>query len=58
MESESACLILSTFDINPSIVSTDYFNTTIDNQYGTIDNNRCNLTWKNINMRQVFRHYV
>ena len=25
----------------------------IDNQYGTITNNRCNITWKNINMRQL-----
>ena len=40
MESETACLILNTFDINPSITASDYYNTTIDNQYGTITNNR------------------
>lgn len=53
MESETACLILNTFDINSSSTATVYWNATIDNQYGTITNNRCNLTWKNINMRQV-----
>ena len=54
MEQETACLILNTFDINPSTASAAYFMPIIiDNQYGTITNNRCNLTWKNINMRQV-----
>ena len=53
MESETACLILNTFDISTSTTGTDYYNTTIDNQYGTISNNRMTLTWKNVNMRQV-----
>ena len=53
MESETACLILNTFDISTSTTATDYYGNTIDNQYGTIANNRCNLTWKNVNMRQV-----
>ena len=53
MESEKACLILNTLDINSSATALDYYNKTIDNQYGTITNNRCNLTWKSINMRQV-----
>ena len=53
MESETACLILNTFDINSSLTTTDYYNKTIDNQFGTIANNRCTLTWKNINMRLV-----
>ena len=44
MESETACLILNTFDINPSILAPDYNGKTIDNQYGTITDNRCNLT--------------
>ena len=53
MEQECACLILNTFDIATAVTSLPYWNTTINNQYGTITNNRCNLTWKNINMRQV-----
>ena len=54
MEAETACLILNTFDINPSVASSAYFMPIIiDNQYGTITNNRCNLTWKNIDMRRV-----
>jgi len=53
MEQETSTLILNTFDINPSQTAADYYNQTIDNQYGTITNNRCTITWKNINMRQV-----
>ena len=40
MESETACLILNTFDISSSTIGTDYYDKTIDNQYGTISNNR------------------
>ena len=53
MEQETASLVLNTFDIDPTVTAGQYFNTTVDNQYGTITNNRCNLTWKNINMRRV-----
>lgn len=57
MEQETSTLILNTFDIDPNVTATYYNNggvvATIDNQYGTIANNRCNITWKNINMRQV-----
>ena len=53
MEQETSTLILNSFDINPSQTAADYYNQTIDNQYGTITNNRCNITWKNINMRQL-----
>ena len=53
MEQETACLILNTFDISSSTTATVFYNLTVDNQYGTISNNRCTLTWKNINMRQV-----
>ena len=53
MEQETASLILNTFDINPSQLASTYYGQTIDNQYGTIANNRCTLTWKNINMRLV-----
>jgi hypothetical protein len=55
MEQETSTLILNTFDIDPNVTAV-YYNTTyptIDNQYGNISNNRCNLTWKNINMRMV-----
>lgn len=52
MEQETASLTLNTFDINPSLLATDYDNT-IDNQFGTISNSRLNFTWKHINMRLV-----
>ena len=53
MESETACLILNTYDISTSTTGTDYYNKTIDNQYGTISNNRMTLVWKNVDMRRV-----
>ena len=53
MEQETATLVLNTFDISSSFDVDAYYNTTIDNQYGTISNNRCNLTWKNINLRNL-----
>ena len=53
MESETACLILNTFDISTSIDASIYKDKVIDNQYGTIANNRCTLTWKNVDMRRV-----
>ena len=54
MEQETACLILNTFDISTSTNPTTFANNaTVDNQFGTIANNRCTLTWKNINMRLV-----
>ena len=53
MEQETATLILSTFDIITSTLGSTYYNKTVDNQYGTISNNKSTLTWKNINMRQV-----
>ena len=46
MESETACLTLNTFDITSNITASTFNGQTIDNQYGTITNNRCNLTWK------------
>ena len=53
MEQETSTLTLSTFDISTSIAGTVFYNKTVDNQIGTISNNRCTLTWKNINIRQV-----
>ena len=53
MEQEVASLNLNTFDISTSTSAATYYNKTVDNQYGTITNNRCTLTWKNINMKQV-----
>ena len=50
---ESSTLILNTFDISISTTAGDYYNVTVDNEFGTIANNRCNLTWKNINIRRV-----
>ena len=46
MEQEIATLVLNTLDISTDIIAATYYNQTIDNQFGTISNNRCNLTWK------------
>ena len=53
MEQETTTLILNTFDISASTTPGDFYDITFNNQYGTIANNRCNLTWKNINTRRV-----
>ena len=53
MEQETTTLILNTFDISKSTTPWNFKDVTVNNQYGTIANNRCNLTWKNINMRRV-----
>lgn len=53
MEQETATLVLNTFDINSSVTAADYYNVTVDNEFGTIANNRCNITWKNINIKRV-----
>ena len=46
--------ILNTYDISQSISApSDFYNKTVDNRFGTITNNRCTITWKSINMRQV-----
>ena len=56
-EYETVTLILNSFDINQSQGAQTYNSggaiSTIDNQYGTISDNKCNLTWKNINLRML-----
>jgi hypothetical protein len=53
MESETTSLILNTYDISQSLSTGFHYNATINNRIGTITENRCNLTWKSINMEQV-----
>ena len=53
MESETSCLVLNSYDISTSTTATDFKDKTVDNQYGTITNNWCTLTWKNVDMRRV-----
>ena len=53
MESEIVTLTLNTNDIFSGTNQASFYNKTIDNMYGTITNNRCTNTWKNINMRFV-----
>ena len=53
MESEIVTLTLNTNDIFSGPNQASFYNKTIDNMYGTITNNRCTNTWKNINMRFV-----
>ena len=56
-EYETVTLILNSFDIVTSQGGQTYNYIgairTIDNQYGTISDNKCNLTWKNINLRML-----
>ena len=53
MEQETATLILNTLDISTSTIPEDIYNTTVNNEYGTIENNWCTTTWKNVDLRQV-----
>ena len=54
-EYETVTLILNTLDIttsqNPQIYNIAGALRTIENQYGTISDNKCNLTWKGVNLR-------
>ena len=56
-EYETVTLILNTLDITTSQNPQTYNNggtiITIDGQYGTISDNKCNLTWKNISLRML-----
>jgi hypothetical protein len=56
-EYETVTLILSTLDISTS-QGAQTFNSggairTTDNQYGTISDNKCNITWKGVNLRML-----
>jgi len=50
---ETRNLILKSIDILASNNANDYFNTTVTNSKGTIENNRYSYTW-NINLRETF----
>ena len=56
-EFETVTLNLNSFNIIPSTNALTFNNAgvsqTIDNQYGRISDNKCNLTWKNINLRSL-----
>ena len=56
-EYETVTLILNSNDISASQNPQTFYNAgtanVIDNQYGTISNNKCNITWKNINLRML-----
>ena len=58
MEQEIATLVLNALDISTDISAATYYNQIIDNQFGTISNNRCNLTWKNINLKIYWAYYM
>ena len=56
-EYETVTLILNTFDISTS-QNGQVFNAvgvirTIDNQYETLSDNKCNITWKGVNLRKL-----
>ena len=46
---ETATLVLNSYDIT----NTFFTNNPIDNIYGTIANNRCTFTWKNIYLKRL-----
>jgi hypothetical protein len=46
-------LILKSTDIQISNNPSDYFNTTIDNSFGIITENRRSITWKNVDLRKI-----
>ena len=53
MEQEIATLVLNTLDISSDTSVPTYYNNILDNQFGTITNNRCTITWKNVNLRNI-----
>lgn len=55
---ESINFVLKTRQINTSLTAADYYNTTIDNNVGTISNNFCNLVWKNVNLKNLVGEYL
>ena len=52
-KSETRVLFLKTYDINPSNVDTDYFNTVVQTEQGIVADNRNTLTWFNVNLRMA-----
>ena len=46
-------LILKSTDIQMSNNPSDYFNTTIDNSYGIVTENRRSITWKNVDLQKI-----
>ena len=46
-------LILRSSDISSTNTNTTYYGNTIRNQVGTVSNNRDNMTWNNVNIRQI-----
>ena len=46
-------LILKSTDIQMSNNPSHYFNTTIDNSYGIVTENRRSITWKNVDLQKV-----
>ena len=53
MNTETRNLKLKTSWISQSIDANDYFNLTIDNTQGKIENNNESYTWYNVNLRQL-----
>lgn len=51
--SDKKILILRTTDILSTNTNATYYGTTQETNSGIISNNRDNMTWKNVNMRQV-----
>jgi hypothetical protein len=51
--SESVNFVLKTTSINNDNATAIYYNTTYQNNIGTIAQNRSSITWKNINLRNV-----
>ena len=53
MSTNARYLILKSTDIQMSNNPTDYFNTTINNSYGIVTENRRSITWKNVNLQKI-----
>jgi hypothetical protein len=50
---ETRNLVLRSYDINASNTQTDYFGLTVTTPAGIVADNRLNLTWNNVNLRQM-----
>jgi hypothetical protein len=51
--SQSVNLVLKTTQISSDNTPANYYNTTVNSQYGSISQCRSSITWKNINMKTL-----
>lgn len=56
MSSNKRILTLRTTDISTLNAGADYYNVTVSTATGTVTNNRCNITFRNVSFRDLMGH--